>query len=109
MLIAKGFQEIYNTLDFTDSIVEEIKWKNNLSDLVLMLDYYNTEKEDEEILKLRFTDCIKADFSLSNKLLSASDEEKDSYRLSWYTIQSYKLVEESELLKKYNNKYLIHF
>ena len=99
MLIANGFEEIYNTLDFTDSIVECINWENDLLDLVLTVDYYNNSDE-EELLKLRFRDCLKADFSLTTNLLSVREEEKRSYSLSWYTIQNYELLKDSELLKQ---------
>lgn len=107
MLIANGFEEIYNNLDFTDSIVEYINWENNLLDLVLTIDYYNSD--EEEILKLRFKDCLKADFSLTTNLLTVPEEQKSSYSMSWYTIQDYKLLRDSELLKQYNQKELLHF
>ncbi|WP_142334276.1 hypothetical protein [Bacillus pseudomycoides] len=106
MLIANGFEEIYNNLDFTDSIIECIAWENNLLDLVLTIDYYNSN--EEELLKLRFKDCLKADFSLTTNLLSVPEEEKRSYSMSWYTIQNYKLLRDSELLKQYNQKELFH-
>lgn len=108
MIIANGFDEIYNTLDFTDSIVERISWENNLLDLVLTIDYYINRDEDE-LLTIRFKDCLKADFSLTTNLLSVPEEEKHSYSMSWYTIQNYKLLRNSELLKQYNHKELIHF
>ncbi|HEY0829121.1 MAG TPA: hypothetical protein VGE40_13565 [Bacilli bacterium] len=108
MIIANGFEEIYNTLDFTDSIVERISWENNLLDLALTI-YYYINRDEEELLTIRFTDCIKADFSLTTNLLNVTEEEKCSYSLSWYTIQNYKMLKNSELLKQYNNLELIHF
>jgi hypothetical protein len=107
MIIANGFEEIYNSLDFTDSIVERISWENNLLDLALTIDYY-INRDEEELLTIRFKDCIKADFSLTTNLLSKNEEERRSYSMSWYTIQNYKLLKDSELLRQYSNKELIH-
>ena len=108
MIIANGFSEIFDTLDFTDSIVERIHWESNLLDLVLTVDYY-LGQNDNEMLQIRFKDCLKADFLLTDNLLNVPEEEKHSYSMSWYTIQNYKLVEGSELLQKYNRPDLIHF
>lgn len=107
MLIANSFEEIYENLDFTDSIIESINWENNLLDLVLTIDYYHSEGE-EELLKLRFKDCLKADFSLTANLLSVSEEDQHAYSMSWYTIQHYRQVKDSELLMKYNHQGLMH-
>lgn len=108
MIIANGFDEIYQTLDFTDSIIEGIRWENNLLDLVLIVDYYIHHDQGEHVA-IRFTDCLKADFSLTPNLLNVSAEEKSAYSISWYTIQDYRLLEGSELLKQFTSKDLIHF
>ncbi|WP_433958668.1 hypothetical protein [Cytobacillus horneckiae] len=107
MLIANGFEEIYNNLDFTDSIIECINWENNLLDLILIIDYYDVN--EEQLLKLRFKDCLKADFSLTPNVIRVPEEEKGSYSMSWYTIQNYKLLRDSELLNEYKPEVLFHF
>ena len=86
MLIANGFEEIYNTLDFTDSIVECINWENDLLDLVLTVDYYNNSDE-EELLKLRFRDCLRLFFN--NKSFKCTRRRK--------TLLQFELVYNSKL------------
>lgn len=108
MIIANGFDEIYDNLDFTDSIVEGINWENGLLDLVLTVDYYFGQDESN-LLRIKFNDCLKADFLLTDNLLTVPEEEKHSYSMSWYTIQNYKLVNESDFIKKYGEPDLIHF
>ncbi|TCP52526.1 hypothetical protein EV586_1097 [Tumebacillus sp. BK434] len=107
MIIANGFGEIFDTLDFTDSIVEQISWENDLLDLVLTVDYYFDSGECN-LLKIRFKDCLKADFLLTDNLLSIQEEEKRSYSMSWYTIQNYRLVKDSDFIKKCNRPDLLH-
>lgn len=106
MLLAKGWEEIYSNFDFTDSIIEKITWENELLDLVLTIDYYNSDQE--LILKVRFRDCLKADFSLTANMLRVPPEDRYSYSMSWHTIQHYRLLEESELLSLYEQKELYH-
>lgn len=108
MIIANGFDEIYDTLDFTDSIVEGINWENGLLDLVLTVDYY-LGQDESNLLRIKFKDCLKADFLLTDNLLTVPEEEKYSYSMSWYTIQNYKLVNESDFIKKYGKPDLMHF
>lgn len=108
MIIANGFDEIYDTLDFTDSIVEGINWENGLLDLVLTVDYYFGQDESN-LLRIKFKDCLKADFLLTDNLLTVPEEEKHSYSMSWYTIQNYKLVNEIDFIKKYGKPDLMHF
>lgn len=107
MIIADGFDEIYETLDFTDSIVERINWENDLLDLVLTVDYYFGQDESN-LLKIRFKDCLKADFLLTDNLLNVQEEEKHSFSMSWYTIQNYRLVKESDFIKKYDKSDIVH-
>lgn len=108
MIIARNYEEIFNKLDFIDSIVEEIKWENALFDLVLVVNY-NYEEYRNELLKISFIDCMESCFSQTRNLLEMPDGEKQSYSTSWHTIQFYEQVKESEQLQKYNDRTLNHF
>lgn len=37
-------------------------------------------------------------------LLNVQEEEKHSFSMSWYTIQNYRLVKESDFIKKITNQ-----
>ena len=88
-MIASNFNEILEKLDFTDSIITEIRWENNLLDLVLVVDYYwdiQEGKEKTRMLKIIFKSCLKADFQMTHNLVEIPDKEIQSHFLSWYTI-----------------------
>ncbi len=92
-MIARNLDEVFEKLDFTDSIIIDIKWENNLIDLVLNIDYYWDIQEghkETRILKVTFKCCIKADFHMTPNLIEMTDAEIQSYILSWYTIVAFR-------------------
>ncbi|WP_232242857.1 hypothetical protein [Paenibacillus sp. GSMTC-2017] len=77
MMLANNLIEILEKFDFTDSIVTEVKWAENLLDLVVIVDYYwdiQDGREDTRLLKLVFKNCMKVDFQISKELPIAIDE-----------------------------------
>lgn len=92
-MIASNLDEVFEKLDFTDSIITDIKWENNLIDLVLYIDYYWDLQEgfkETRMLRVTFKSCLKADFLMTQNLIEMSDSEVQSYILSWFTIVSFR-------------------
>jgi len=66
-MLANGLDNILNNFDFTDSIVTEVRWADNLVDLVVVVDYYWDIQEGRDttrLLKIVFKNCSKADFQI---------------------------------------------
>ncbi len=92
-MIASNLDEVFEKLDFTDSIITDIKWENNLIDLVLYIDYYWDLQEgfkETRMLRVTFKSCLKAGFLMTQNLIEMSDSEVQSYILSWFTIVSFR-------------------
>lgn len=92
-MIATNINEVLEKLDFTDSIITDIKWENNLIDLALIVDYYwdiQEGKKETRMLKITFVSCINADFNMTPNLIEIPDNEIQSYILSWYTIVGFR-------------------
>ncbi len=92
-MIATNINEVLEKLDFTDSIITDIKWENNLIDLALIVDYYwdiQEGKKETRMLKIIFRSCINADFHMTPNLIEIPDTEIQSYMLSWYTIVGFR-------------------
>lgn len=92
-MIASNLDEVFEKLDFTDSIITDIKWENNLIDLVLYIDYYWDLQEgfkETRMLRVTFKSCLKADFLMTQNLIEMSDSEVQFYILSWFTIVSFR-------------------
>jgi hypothetical protein len=109
MKLASNIHEVLDNFDFTDSIVCDIRWENNLLDLVLVVDYYwdiQTGRSETRQLKLNFAKCLKADFLIKIDILPLSDEIINTDSI--YTIVLLKAHEESELLKFYGLEGLKH-
>lgn len=81
-LLATNLQDILENFDFTDSIVTEVKWSDNLIDLILVVDYYWDIQDGHDttrILKIIFKSCKRADFQISTELpLSPEEVNKES-------------------------------
>ncbi|AEH46506.1 MULTISPECIES: hypothetical protein [Bacillota] len=87
MIIASNIEEIENFFDFTDSIVTDVKWVNNLTDLSISLDYYwdiQDGKSETRELTLVFKDCLKVEFNMPNEFIQLSKEGINFD--SWFTI-----------------------
>lgn len=75
MQLASNIHEVLNNFDFTDSIVTDISWENNLLDLTLVVDYYWDIQEGRSKtrqLMLKFVNCVKADFEIKKDILPLS-------------------------------------
>lgn len=110
MQLASNIHEVLDNFDFTDSIVTEIKWENNLLDMSLVVDYYwdiQEGRSDTRQLKLKFSNCVKADFQMKRDILPLSEEMMMNTD-SCYTIVLFKVNDESELLRNYGLEGLKH-
>ncbi len=70
-MLAENLHDVMENFDFTDSIVTDVKWADNLMDLVVIVDYYWDLQEGHDntrLVKLIFKNCTKADFQISTEL-----------------------------------------
>ncbi|MGE6228495.1 hypothetical protein [Paenibacillus chitinolyticus] len=107
--MASNIHEVLDNFDFTDSIVTDIRWENNLLDLALVVDYYWDIQEGlskTRQLKLKFINCIKADFQIKKDILPLSEEIINTD--SCYTNVLFKVNNENDLLKQYGIMGLKH-
>jgi len=96
MVLADNIQYIFEKFDFTESIITEVKWENNLFDLSVTLDYWwnldddptTTKGYGTKILKLTFVDCIRAIFNQGTNLIDK--DKKEIHPSSWYTVVSFR-------------------
>jgi hypothetical protein len=102
MQLAENLQVILDRYDFTESIVTQITWENNLFDLSLTLDYWWNLDEDissskgygTKMLKLTFTDCLRTNFIQDSRLMEMKKGE--IHPPSWFTIVNFRTSERSE-------------
>lgn len=70
-MLAGNLDEIFNKFDFTDSIVTQVKWSENLTDLFVIVDYYwdiQEGRDQARQLKIIFRNCKKAHFNITKEL-----------------------------------------
>lgn len=67
-------QEVFYDMDLTDSIIDNFTFEN-LTDFKIIIDYYNTEENEEQIVLL-FKNCTFVDYSL----------DEDMYKLNNYKL-----------------------
>lgn len=96
MVLADNIQDVFENFDFTESIITEVKWENNLFDLSVTLDYWwnldddptSTKGYGTKILKLTFIDCIRANFNQGTNLIELDKEE--IHPPSWFTVVNFR-------------------
>ncbi|MBA9087232.1 hypothetical protein FHR92_003714 [Fontibacillus solani] len=96
MVLANNVSDIFENFDFTDSIVTEVKWADNLLDLIVVVDYYwdiQDGRRDTRLLKLVFKNSVKVDFQINKELPLSSDEINKE---SLFTIVLFKENRESK-------------
>lgn len=90
MLICNNMNKILNEYEFTDSVITEMKWEDNLLDFSITVDYYwdiHEGKKTSRLLKIVFKDCVKAQFCLAEKVFAVPREHiKPANIISWFTI-----------------------
>ncbi|WP_438434231.1 hypothetical protein [Gorillibacterium sp. sgz500922] len=97
-MLESGLHDILQNFDFTDSIVTEVKWADNLIDLIVNVDYYWDLQEGRDttrVLKLVFKECIRADFQLNTELPLLSNKVNID---SLFTIVLIKELSEQETI-----------
>ncbi|WP_454192508.1 hypothetical protein [Paenibacillus sp. Marseille-Q7038] len=93
--MAANLNDVLENYDFTDSIVTEVQWADNLIDLTVVVDYYWDIQDGHDttrLLKIIFKNCIKADFQTSTELLLTPDEVNKE---SLFTIVLFKELTEN--------------
>lgn len=102
-MLASNINEILRYFDFTDSIVTEVKWADNLLDLIVVVDYYwdiQERRKNTRLLKLIFRNCIKVDFQITKEIFSLTPNEAN--KDSCFTIVRFRQNSESKLLNEYS-------
>lgn len=98
MIFAKNLDVFQSEYDFTDSIVIDVRWDSNLLDLLITIDYYWSDQEENKELIIRFKDCRESIIKMPECYDDISEDERKSYILSWYTITNCLVaIQESEL------------
>lgn len=67
-MMVDNLNEILEKFDFTDSIVTNVQWADNLVDLIIIVDYYWDIQEGRDttrLLRLLFKDCTFVNFQIS--------------------------------------------
>ncbi|MGZ4031526.1 MAG: hypothetical protein ACXVP2_05145 [Tumebacillaceae bacterium] len=108
MVLANTLEEIEKEFDFTDSIVSDIRWENQMFDLVLYVFYYWDLQEGRErarTLKVTFKDCLRTNFRMTRRLLELPKEE--IHADSWFTIVGFDGMYDSELIRQYEDQGII--
>lgn len=81
-MLATNLHDVLENFDLIDSIVTEVKWADNLMDLIIVVDYYWDIQDGQDttrLLKFVFKNCIKADFQINTELpLSPNEVNKES-------------------------------
>ncbi|MCL6458435.1 MAG: hypothetical protein K6T85_10570 [Gorillibacterium sp.] len=103
MLLAENLNDIVEKFDFTESIITDVKWENDLFDLSLTLDYWweidndpsSSKGYGSKLLKLTFMDCIQVNFNQSRLLIELSKEE--IHPPSWFTVVKFGKVTKDHL------------
>ena len=94
-MLAKNLHDVLENFDFTDSIVTEVKWAENLIDLIVVVDYYwdiQNNCDTTRLLNIVFKNCSKVGYHISSALpLSPSEINKESL----FTIVLFKELAES--------------
>ncbi|CAM3843236.1 hypothetical protein [Marinicrinis lubricantis] len=94
-MLATNLHDVLEDFDFTDSIVTDVKWADNLIDLIVVVDYYWDIQDGHDttrLLKIIFKNCKKADFQISTELPLSPDEVNKE---SLFTIVLFKELAES--------------
>ena len=94
-MLATNLHDVLKHFDFTDSIVTEVRWTDNLIDLIVVVDYYWDIQEGHDntrMIKIIFEHCTKADFQFSRNLPLSPDEVNKE---SLFTIVLFKELEGS--------------
>lgn len=67
-MMVDNLNDILEKFDFTDSIVTNVQWADNLVDLIIIVDYYWDIQEGRDttrLLKLLFKECTFVNFQFS--------------------------------------------
>ena len=91
MVLAKNLHVFNGEYDFTDIIITNGEWDSNLLDLLVKVDYYWSEEEIELII--RFKGCRESIINMPKSYDYVSEQERNSYVSSWYTITSCDIAE----------------
>lgn len=94
-MLAANLNDILENFDFTDSIVTDVMWSDNLIDLIVVVDYYwdiQDGRDTARLLKIIFQNCKRADFQINSELPLSSDKVNKE---SLFTIVLFKELVES--------------
>ncbi|MGO2962946.1 MAG: hypothetical protein ACTIDE_10105 [Carnobacterium maltaromaticum] len=91
------------SFDFTDSIITKLYYEENLTDLTIEVDYFWTELETNELIKLEIFNCLSLNYEIPESLY-----ESNNGILNWsqFTIQKIEFsIEKNPTLKIFTYDY----
>lgn len=102
-------QNNFYDIDFTDSIIETMSFNNNLTDFELIVDYYFTEKGEEQIT-INFENCTTISYDMPKEIYEINDYQLNFSQFtiskvevegidSQICIKLFTVSDENELLK----------
>lgn len=69
----RRIQKSFYDSDFTDSIIESLRFDNRLVNFIVTVDYYFTES-DVEIVELIFENCTMVDYEIPQEIYKMNDD-----------------------------------
>ena len=102
MILSRGIRSLTEDFCFTDSIVTDIRWDDNLLDLLVVTWYYWDIQEGKKIareLTIRLKNCRQANFAITKCYDMVHKTELRDYIISWYTITHCTAEEKNGLIE----------
>jgi hypothetical protein len=94
-MLSNNLNEILEKYDFTDSIIVNAKWADNLVDLIIKVDYYWNIQEGRNtarLLQIVFKNCLKVNFQMG-KVFPLENNLVNTYSfLLFYCLRRIRIV-----------------
>jgi hypothetical protein len=86
MVIYKTIEEIKEKFCILDSIICDVRWDENLLDLLITIDYYIGKSSEVKLYVIRMKYCNEAHFKMPKQMKKVLPKENQTgYIWSWYT------------------------
>ncbi|MGX7418022.1 hypothetical protein ACWOFR_04370 [Carnobacterium gallinarum] len=91
------------SFDFIDSIITKLYYEENLTDLIIEVDYFWTELDTNELIKLEIFNCLSLNYEIPENLYESNN---GMLNLSQFTIQKIEFsIEKNPTLKIFTYDY----
>ena len=98
MVLSKDIEIFNHEYGWTDGFITELRWDENLLDLLVTVNTYEGKNKEGRNLTIRFKYCREVNFDMNKRFDNVSEEERSDCVFSWYTIEKYELIEEDSLI-----------